>query len=35
MSTLIPMFVSLLIWFVLWLYVFNLDKKVRKLKKDA
>lgn len=35
MSTLIPMFVSLLIWFVLWLYIFNLDKKVRKLKKDA
>jgi hypothetical protein len=35
MSTLIPMFVSLLVWIVLWGYVYRLDRKVKDLDKNA
>jgi hypothetical protein len=35
MSTLAPMFVSIVIWFVLWLYIFRLDRKVKDLEKNA
>ena len=35
MTTLVPFFVSLLIWTVLWIYIFNLDRKVKKLENNA
>jgi len=35
MSNFIPMIVSLLIWGVLWIYVFRLDRRVKELEKNA
>jgi hypothetical protein len=35
MSTLIPMFVSLLVWIALWAYTFRLDRKLKDLEKNA
>ena len=35
MTTLVPLLVSLLIWIVLWIYIFKLDRKVKKLEKNA
>jgi hypothetical protein len=35
MANYIPMAVALVGWVVLWFYLFSLDSKVRKLKKDA
>jgi hypothetical protein len=35
MITLVPMFVSLLIWFGLWLYLLRLDRRIKELEKNA
>lgn len=35
MTTLVPMFVSLLIWLVLWLYMLRLDRKIKELEKNV
>ncbi len=35
MTTLIPLLVSLLIWLALWMYIFKLDRRVKKLEKNA
>jgi len=35
MTALVPLFVSLLIWIVLWVYIFRLDRKVKKLENNV
>jgi len=35
MTTLIPMFVSLVIWLVLWLYMLRLDHRIKELEKNV
>lgn len=35
MTVYVPMFVSIGIWFVLWLYLMRLERKVRKLEKHG
>ena len=35
MTTLVPFFVSLVIWIVLWIYIYSLDRKVKELEKNA
>ncbi len=35
MTKLVPMFISLLIWFVLWFYIIRLDRKLKDIEKNA